>query len=56
MLWIPIAIFMHVLKSRALQRGAARGFAPLHGEMLGLWIIWIFWLVGDAVATVSALR
>lgn len=55
MIWIPIAIFMHVLKSRALKRGASRGFAPLHGEMLGLWIIWIFWLIGDAIATVCIL-
>lgn len=51
MLWIPFALFLQVRKSHALQRGASRGFAPLHGEMVGLWLVWIFWLVGDAVVT-----
>ena len=53
MLWIPLAVLLHVRKSHTLERGAARGFAPLHSEMVGLWVVWIFWLVGDAVATVS---
>ncbi|KAH8103751.1 hypothetical protein DFH11DRAFT_1692428 [Phellopilus nigrolimitatus] len=49
LIWIPITVFAHVRKAKSLHGGS--GYAPLHGESAGNFVVWVMYLVGGAIAT-----
>ncbi|KAH8110948.1 hypothetical protein DFH11DRAFT_1513714 [Phellopilus nigrolimitatus] len=48
LLWIPVTVFAHLRGSRNAE---SSGFAPLHGESGGNFVLWVLWLVGGAIIT-----
>ena len=49
LLWVPISILVH--RRRVLELRPGGGYAPLHTEGGGNFVLWVMWLVGAAIAT-----
>lgn len=53
-LWVPVTLLFHrSMDGGAVGTGAGRVSSPRHGETGGNLILWIMWLVGAAIVTVS---
>lgn len=50
-LWVPVTLLFH----RSAGAGTGTALSPRHGETGGNLVLWIMWLVGAAIATVSRL-
>ncbi|THH06998.1 hypothetical protein EW145_g3691 [Phellinidium pouzarii] len=51
LIWLPASVFMHLMKARELGAAGNTGYAPLHGETGGNFILWVLWIVGAAFST-----
>ena len=56
LLWIPIASLLIRRATSATGNAGQTSTMHHHGETIGNAIIWLMWLVGAAIATVSILK